>query len=171
MKLLILGMLMEGPMHGYDLKKTVEERAGDFTDYKFGSVYFALKKLTEQKLTKVVDITAEGARPQKKIYQITDKGKKAFIKLLKERFVTFDRTYYPIDECLFFSYYLDKETVEGSLNRQLNTCTKAIDYLQEHIKSMSADDAQKYKAQLIIEHSLMHMKAEKDWLEKALHQI
>ena len=83
-KLAILGMLKKGPVHGYELKSSIEKEMGDWTSIAFGSIYFALKKLTENNFVEQLDKMQFGNRPSRIIYKITDKGEKEFIRLLRE---------------------------------------------------------------------------------------
>ena len=42
-EIIILGLLIEGNLYGYDIRKRIGERLGEYTDVKFGSIYYALK--------------------------------------------------------------------------------------------------------------------------------
>ena len=44
----ILGLLRQKPLYGYELKQIIEEYMGDWTDIKFGSIYFALSRLNDE---------------------------------------------------------------------------------------------------------------------------
>ena len=46
-RLVILGFLRGRPLYGYEIKQMIEHVMGDWTNIAFGSIYFALKKLTE----------------------------------------------------------------------------------------------------------------------------
>jgi len=46
-RLVILGLLRERPLYGYEIKHVIEDHMGDWTSIAFGSIYFALGKLTE----------------------------------------------------------------------------------------------------------------------------
>ncbi len=74
-RILVLGMLDNQPMSGYDiqqmLKLTDAERWGGVL---IGSIYHALKKLEQEKHIEIVSIEHTGNR-QKAIYQITLQGK------------------------------------------------------------------------------------------------
>jgi Fe2+ or Zn2+ uptake regulation protein len=47
-KLVILGLLRERPLYGYEIKQIIEEHMGDWTSIAFGSIYFALDKLAKE---------------------------------------------------------------------------------------------------------------------------
>lgn len=46
-ELVILGMLIEGKMSGYDIKKVTEQTVGIFYKMSYGSLYPALKRLVQ----------------------------------------------------------------------------------------------------------------------------
>jgi len=47
-RLVILGLLCDRPLYGYEIKQIIEEHMGDWTSIAFGSIYFALDKLAEE---------------------------------------------------------------------------------------------------------------------------
>lgn len=78
-KTLCLGVLTLGDASGYEIKKAFEESpVGDFMEASYGSIYPALTKLTEEGLVTCEAHSQEG-RPDKKVYSITQDGKKAFV--------------------------------------------------------------------------------------------
>ncbi len=70
----ILGLLTEGPMTGYDIKKIIDIRFSFFWNESYGQLYPMLKALTDDKL-----ITAEksGEGRAKVTYAITPQGRMA----------------------------------------------------------------------------------------------
>lgn len=77
---LILGMVCNETLTGYDIKKHIESGIGTFYKASFGSIYPMLKKLTDKSCLTMYG-ESQGGR-QKKLYQITDEGKKTFTKWL-----------------------------------------------------------------------------------------
>lgn len=73
-RLALLGILRERPLHGYEIKRTIEERMGDWTDIKFGSIYFALGTLERDGAIRRLGTEREGKRPSREIYEITAEG-------------------------------------------------------------------------------------------------
>lgn len=76
----ILGLLTEGPMTGYDIKKIIDIRFSFFWNESYGQLYPMLKALTDNKL-----ITADkssGGRA-KVTYAITQAGRDALVRWLE----------------------------------------------------------------------------------------
>jgi DNA-binding PadR family transcriptional regulator len=83
-RLVILGLLRDQPLHGYEIKQIIEEHMGDWTSIAFGSIYFALGKLSEEGLIEMAVTEKKGNRPSRSVYQITESGRSEFLRLLKE---------------------------------------------------------------------------------------
>jgi DNA-binding PadR family transcriptional regulator len=69
-RLAILSLLGEGPKHGYQLMKELEERSGGFYRASAGSVYPTLQQLEDE------DLISSGQQEGKRVYGITDAGRK-----------------------------------------------------------------------------------------------
>lgn len=72
-KFLILGLLSEEPLSGYEIKKIVDVRFSFFWSESFGQIYPQLKRLCEEGLIEEVVDDLENIKKTKK-YSITDKG-------------------------------------------------------------------------------------------------
>ena len=83
-RLVILGLLRERPLYGYEIKQIIEEHMSDWTSIAFGSIYFALDKLEEENFVEKVEVKQAGKRPSRSVYQITKSGRKEFLRLLRE---------------------------------------------------------------------------------------
>lgn len=83
-KTLCLAVLIRGEASGYEIKKALEEPPlGHFQDTGFGSIYPALARLTEEGLVRGTEMAQEG-RPDKKVHQITEAGRRALVASLME---------------------------------------------------------------------------------------
>lgn len=74
---IVLGMLFERDLAGYDLKKAIENGIGVFYKASYGSLYPALKRLTQKGLLTTYE-QPQGSRP-KIFYRITQEGKAVFL--------------------------------------------------------------------------------------------
>jgi len=75
----ILGFLFNVGMHGYEIFKQISNKKGYGAIYslKIGKLYAILNKFEENGFV-TTDIQVDGNRPPKKVYAITEKGKKRF---------------------------------------------------------------------------------------------
>jgi DNA-binding PadR family transcriptional regulator len=76
-KYAILGLLHYKDMHGYRIKEVIENEFGFMWSINYGQIYPNLKQLEQEGLVTKVDVAQKNA-PDKKLYSITENGKKAF---------------------------------------------------------------------------------------------
>jgi len=69
MRLAILSLLSEGPKHGYQLMKQMEERSGGLYRASAGSVYPTLQQLEDE------DMIRSEQQEGKRVYSITEAGR------------------------------------------------------------------------------------------------
>jgi DNA-binding PadR family transcriptional regulator len=83
-RLLVLGVLAERPMHGYELRKLAEEsRLEAWSGILPGSIYHALKQLEKERLVRLAK-TEQTGRRRREVYQITRAGRAAIAALIRE---------------------------------------------------------------------------------------
>jgi len=170
-KLVILGLLYREPMHGYEIKSTIEKNMGDWTDIKFGSIYFALSKLVEESAIEVVEEVKEGNRPAKTIYRITKKGKDEYMRLLRKIWGDEQKVYYPFDIAVYFMKSLPKNEVGFYLSERIMELKNKLKYYKEQQTELDKTSKKRHYKQAIMDHTLLHMEAELYWLQKMLQQL
>lgn len=164
-RLVILGLLQNHPMYGYELKSMIEDHMADWTSIAFGSIYFALNKLSEEGLITKVATEQEGNRPSRTVYEITDEGRKEFMLLLRNQWTEVKQEYYDFDIALFFQEYLPTAEIISMLNGKVHGLEAAIKHLEGHRAESLANAEVPRTAAAIFDHSLVHMKAELEWLK------
>ncbi|MEV0195269.1 PadR family transcriptional regulator [Nonomuraea sp. NPDC050691] len=83
-RLLVLGLLNEGPRHGYEINQMVSAGALEqWTDVKPGSIYHALAKLEEEGLARTHAQERTGDR-LRRVYAITAEGRRTLRDLLRK---------------------------------------------------------------------------------------
>ena len=80
---LCLGALTYGEATGYDIKKFFESSFSHCFVAGYGSIYPALAELTVEKLVTARTAPGQGG-PSRKVYRLTDAGRKAFMASLRE---------------------------------------------------------------------------------------
>jgi len=85
LELAILGLLLESPMHGYELRKRLTGLLGAFRAFSYGSLYPALRRMQADGLI-AEDAAPEGAvlRRARRVYQLTDAGLQRFTELVAD---------------------------------------------------------------------------------------
>ena len=158
----ILGLLTEGNLYGYDIKKKIVERLEDYVDIKFGSIYYAIKKAVDNGWIKRIGTEKDGGNPERYVYSILPEGKKHYKKLVKQYF---DRNlmHFDIDIVLMFISSLSDEQRSLFLEDRKELIKDKLNSMKTKIDKESKNK----------ESSLMHMytyienhlKAEMNWLK------
>ncbi len=105
-----LGILSRGDATGYEIKKLFDDDGYQhFVEASFGSIYPALNRLTEEGLVSVREELQE-KRPDRKVYSITDAGRKAFLGALMKPLPE-DRHKSPFVFAMLFSHLLPEPRV------------------------------------------------------------
>lgn len=162
---LCLAILHEGDASGYEIRKLCTE--GDcsyFVEASFGAIYPALAKLEEEQLVSS-HVEAHQGRPSKKVYAITDKGRRAFL----------DSLFEPLGEDVFrsefllfarFAQYLPANLVEARLEERLAKLDAEMVQLGELLENRShAADA------WVIRYGLDCLKGARDYIDNHKHEL
>ena len=70
----ILGLLADGPLHGYELKTLYQDQLVPSTTLNFGQVYTTLDRLQRDGWVEH-DVVSQQERPDKKVYALTEEGR------------------------------------------------------------------------------------------------
>ena len=79
----LLGLLMQGERHGFDLKREIDREYSPFWRIDFGQLYRSLAKLVRAGSVKVRTAPGSGG-PERKIYTLTPRGRTAFTTWLEQ---------------------------------------------------------------------------------------
>ena len=93
-KLLLLGILRDHEMHGYQLNEMLSQTAGIPVKITRPNAYKLLNKM-EQDGWVTYREEQEGNRPPRRVYQITDKGENAFQQMLRDSLATYTPPEFP----------------------------------------------------------------------------
>jgi len=167
--LMFLGLLQEGPKHGYEIKKEINNVVSQFTGITLKSVYYPLKKLEEKGMVSR-SVGRAGRRPEKYIYRVTKKGKEEFAKLLNKNFLVIQRPYLNIDLSLYFLQYGDPKIVKRRLENRLNGLRGIKTWAENREKTLQKEKAL-YHMIAITEHSLETVKYEIRFTERLIKQF
>lgn len=170
-RLVILGLLRERPLHGYEIKHIIEEHMGDWTSIAFGSIYFALGKLTEEGFIEKIATEQEGGRPSRSIFQITEAGREEFLRLLRQVWSELERHYYTIDIGLFFMEALPIEEVKSYLRGRVTQLEAVARHLDAHKADQLAHEEVPRLAAAVFDHSRAHFQAELAWTQDLLEKV
>jgi DNA-binding PadR family transcriptional regulator len=170
-RLVILGLLLERPLYGYEIKQVIEEHMSDWTSIAFGSIYFALDKLAAEKFVEKVEVEQAGKRPSRSVYEITAAGRGEFLRLLRESWQQPERQYFSIDICLFFLKNLPVDEVQRYLRSRQAGLQATLEHLHSHRAEQLAVPEVPRIAMAIFDHTLVHTQAELSWVTDLLARM
>lgn len=105
--LLILGLLLRGPLHGYEMYRIIEAHGELYADLKKANLYYLLDRLAgEGDLEVEVESGARGPRRERLVYTLTDQGRKHFLRLLREILLTYEVIHTSVGTAIVFLSHL-----------------------------------------------------------------
>ena len=153
----LLGLLESGPRHGYDLKRTFDEKFGHDRPLHYGQVYSTMSRLLKNGLVVVDGVESEGG-PERKRYAITDAGITDV-----SAWLTHPEKPEPYLQSTLYTKVVLALLTGRSASQLLDT------QRAEHLRLMRVLTDRKRKGdladQLICDHALFHLEADLRWLE------
>ena len=163
---LFLGLLAEGPKHGYEIKLQLEEDLGPNIGLQIKSIYYPLQKMESTGLIEKEKAKRSGRFPEKYVYRITPKGKKKFDQLIEQSFTSIERPFFQIDLAFYFLPLVDKSMAKRRLKVRvalLKKVKKELSILQFTTKTKISS--------LILQHDLDLVEAEINSTQKIVTQL
>ena len=158
---LLLGVLAEGPAHGYDLKVRLDRRFEGSKPLPFAQVYATLGRLQRDALVEVAEITQDGG-PERTVYVLTAAGREALDAWLGE---SEPAGPYPAGELarkVVVALHLGADA-SGYLRRQRAV---HLGRMRELVRHRAA--TQDASARLGIDYAIHHLDADLRWIEAAV---
>ncbi|HSO26423.1 MAG TPA: PadR family transcriptional regulator [Anaerolineales bacterium] len=159
-ELLLLGLLRQRDMHGYVLYEFIERDLAVCTDLKKSTAYYLLDKMAARGWIQETK-EQEGNRPPRRVYSLTEKGERQFLRLLEENLSADSPVFFPGDAGLAFLDALPPEKARRLIQRRRQGLAASLAQAQavpEHGGSL----------QLAVAHRVHHLKSELDWLDHVL---
>lgn len=163
---LFLGLLAEGPKHGYEIKLQLEEDLGPNVGLQIKSIYYPLQRMESDGLIEKEMASRSGRFPEKHVYRITPKGRKKFDELIEHSFLSIERPFFQIDLAYYFLPLVDKNMAKQRLKVRftlLKKVRKELTRLQSAAKTKILS--------LILQHDLDLVEAEINSTQKIIAQL
>jgi len=162
-QLILLGILQEGKTHGYRLNEYVNHAMSLYTDIKKSKVYYTLEKLEKDGYVEH-EIEREGKRPERRVYQITDKGKTLFLQLLRDNLGGYARSYFNDDIGIGFMGQLSTQEVRKLLDKKRKM-------VQSALKQFSDVSDHGGNWQYVLTHNIAHLEADLTWTNSVISEL
>jgi DNA-binding PadR family transcriptional regulator len=162
-QLLLLGLLRQQDMHGYQLYEFIERDLATCTDLKKPTAYYLLNKLAQVGLV-TEEVSQEGNRPPRRVYHLTPQGEAGFQQLLRDSLSSFTPAYFPGDIGLAFLDAMPPEEALTLLRLRRASIEQALAeamIVPDHAGSI----------QIAIERRRHYLRAEMEWLDQVITRL
>ena len=156
----LLGLLIERPKHGYELKKEHDHRLAGAKPLAYGQVYATLQRLERDGFAEVAETQQEGG-PERTVYAITDSGRAELAQWLN----TVDAPAPYVAGALFARVAVAGRGADRYLVRQ-----RAAHLAR--MRELTATKASGAPTQVLAaDYALQHLDADLRWIETALSRL
>lgn len=162
----VLGLLMRGPMHGYELYQKYVSELGPIWHAGRSQVYAILKQLEEAGQV-AAQTEFQESRPARRVYHLTPDGRQAFL----------DWVHQPVKDIrdvrvlflakLYFLRQLGLEGMDTLIEAQKAICHERMEALARAAAALNADDF----GNLVCEFRCHQLEAILDWLDHCRQQF
>ncbi len=159
----ILGILTDGPLHGYELKRRLADSEHGFWTVSFGSLYPALRRIEKHGF-----VSVSAGETRRKVYQLTPEGKAYFQELLEDPSAAEEERAFTLK--LSFFRFLDPESRLGLLERRKAHLTNRLAESRRGMKQSATRTKRRMDAYTIalMRRSLSSTEADIAWLDELI---
>jgi DNA-binding PadR family transcriptional regulator len=168
-RMALLGLLSERPLHGYELRAAYEDDLVPHSQLNIGQVYTTLDRLERDGLVSHARV-AQAERPDKKVYDLTDRGREELQRWLD--------TPAPIGLDLrneaFLKVGLARRLADLDAAKVVATERRAcFERLAEvsHAKAQAERDGEPLAKVMLLELAELRLEAFLNWLERCMERI
>ncbi|MFE2514642.1 PadR family transcriptional regulator [Streptomyces mirabilis] len=169
--LAVLGLLLEQPMHPYEMAATLREREKDASfKVKTGSLYDVVESLVRAGWIAERSTERAGRRPERTVYAHTELGRKEFMSWLDELVRTPVKEYPSFLAAVSYLGALGPERAVQALGERIARLDEQID----EARQAQADVLGQHTPRLFVielEYALTMAEAERDWARQIVGEI
>lgn len=169
--LAVMNLLMEHPMHPYEMKSKMKERGHDqVVKIKGGSIYDTVARLEDGGFIRAQETSREGRRPEKTVYSITEMGREEILDWLRELLAQPANDYPQFGAALAFFAVLPKQEVVRLLKLRLALLEGQVAGSQIQLKTFLEMGLPRL---FLIEgeYAQAMKQAELEWVRRLIHDI
>ena len=169
MALAVLATVVQRPMHRYEMASVMRTRGKDRDmNIKWGSLYTVVANLERNGFLEAIDVTRQGARPERTVYQITDAGRDELVAWTRELIAEPEPEHTRFVAGLSVMAVLPPRDVVELLRHRLRRLTETIDALQAAVQQ-AADVPRLFLIE--DEYRVAMTSAEAEWTRSFLNEL
>ena len=167
--LAVLATAVQRPMHRYEMASVMRARGKDRDmNIKWGSLYTVVANLEKNGLLRAVEVTRQGARPERTVFQITDAGRDELVSWTRELIAEPQAEHTRFIAGLSVLAVLTPQEFAELLRRRVDRLTETIDALRGQLEQ-AADVPRLFLIE--DEYRIAMMRAEIDWARSLLDEL
>ncbi|GAB3394073.1 PadR family transcriptional regulator [Humibacter soli] len=167
----VLGLLLERPMHPYEMFQTFITRSEDhIVKVRPGSLYHAVERLERDGLVRAIGTEREGNRPERTTYEITDVGRDRMLERVTEMLGEWKYEYPEFPVAIAEAHNLPADTVIRLLERRmlaLGAQLKLVGGAVDHVEGKQLER----KYWLEASYLRVIVEAEAAWVQNLLDEL
>jgi DNA-binding PadR family transcriptional regulator len=166
-----LALLMERPMHPYEMYQTLVQRSEDrVVKVRPGSLYHTVDRLAGQGLVRATGTEREGNRPERTTYEITEHGGLALSERVTEILATPINEYPEFPLALGESHNLPVETVIQLLRNRVSLLRADLGLMDAGIRALEAKKLPR-RYWINVQYTRTLREVEVTWLESLIDDL
>lgn len=162
-KLLLLGLLLSHEMHGYQLNEALQHNPSRPISLKKSNAYKLLNDMEKDGWVDHYE-EQEGNRPQRRVYTVTEEGKEAFNRMLRENLSAHLPPEYPGVVGLDFLHTLPPSEAAALLSER----RQAVEKKFQQLDGLSTEIRQSH---LSVDYMHQYYLQEIEWLDKTIDRL
>jgi DNA-binding PadR family transcriptional regulator len=167
--LLVLGLLLDRPMHGYELSQYLKaEGVTAWYDVSTAAIYYSLNKLRERGLVSETRSRGDGA--DKSVYHLTRLGREEFFAGMESALTSHEPLHNEYDLGIFLLNKLPHDKALVLLEQRLDFLRSQSAELEQALERERAAGDQPLRA-AILEHSVACARMETEWLSGIIRHL
>ncbi|MFG3686212.1 PadR family transcriptional regulator [Micromonospora sp. NPDC047740] len=171
--MMILGLVRwMQPVHGYDVRRELLSWSADkWANVQPGSIYHALRKLTDEGLLRAVSTEQVGARPARTTYEVTAKGVDEFESLLRAQWWQLHEVPDPFVAAFSFLPAMPRDEAAAALRNRANLIRAGIESMRASLESDWVRNSKPVHVGWMFELWLARAEADMAWCARIAERI
>jgi DNA-binding PadR family transcriptional regulator len=170
--LVILSLLAERPMHGYEVNSTLENRnIRDWAPVSRPQIYYSLDKLTRLRLIRISSEDSPSAGPEKRVFETTASGRDRLANALDSSRWVNGRVYQPFLIWLALSWQARPDTFRKQLKNRKKFLEHRLTIECATLKDVMTEVGHPYhEAVWMLDLIIKQLRSEIEWCEQVLKE-
>ncbi|MBN1657536.1 MAG: PadR family transcriptional regulator [Anaerolineae bacterium] len=161
----LLGLLMSGPQHGYELYQDLSEDLGRVWQIGLSQAYARLKQLEEAGLV-TSQVEPQEGRPARKVYRLTPEGRDLFLEWVRQPVPYLRHIRVEFLARLYFYRRLSLHGLDELVAKQKGVCQEQIERF-----ARMANEAEEEFRRLVLEFRVGQLEAVVAWLDRCVEVV